>query len=150
MRGAAVVPLALLIAHGLAAQTPSARAIGLEARVDGIVASRATAAHAGLGLTRRVARHLEMQLVGAAGVTGRDGSDEATASGRADLLARFAPLPDDPDRWTAYAAGGVSALMEHGARGRAVLAVLVGARGRRAFVELGLGGGLRVASGVRF
>ena len=149
MRGAAVVALTLLVARGSAAQS-SARPIGVEARLDGIVASRATTTHAGLGLTKRTARHLEMQLVVGAGVTMRDGSDDASASGRADLLARFAPVPDNPNQWTAYASGGVSALMERGARGRAVLALVVGARGRRAFVEAGLGGGLRLGSGVRF
>ena len=150
MRGAAVVTLALLIARGSAAQAPGTRSLGLEARLDGIVASRATAAHAGLGLTRHAARHLEMQLVGAGGVTVRDGSDDASASGRADLLARFAPAPDDPNRWSAYASAGVSALMERGERGRAVLAVLIGARNRRLFFEAGLGGGVRLGSGVRF
>jgi hypothetical protein len=149
VRGAAVVALTLVFASGSAAQAPGARSMGFEARLDGIVASRATAAHAGLGLTRRAARHLEMHLVAAIGVTLRDGSDEAT-SGRADLLARFAPVPDDPTRWSAYAGGGVSALMEHGARGRAVLALVIGARNRRLFVEAGLGGGLRLGSGVRF
>jgi hypothetical protein len=150
VRGAAVITLALLIADSSPAQTPSARSTGLEVRLDGIVASRATAAHAGLGLTRRAARHLEMQLVGAAGVTVRDGSEDASASGRADLLARFAPAPDDPNRWSAYAGGGVSALMERGMRGRAVLALLVGARNRRLFFEAGLGGGVRLGSGIRF
>ena len=150
MRGAAVIILTLLVARSSAAQAPGTRSAGLEVRLDGIVASRATAAHAGLGLTRRAARHLEVQLVGAGGVTVRDGSDDTNASGRADLLARFAPLPDDPTRWGAYAGGGISALMERGARGRAVLALVIGARNRRLFVEAGLGGGVRLGSGVRF
>ena len=150
MRGAAVIILTLLVARSLAAQAPGTRSVGFEVRLDGIVASRATAAHAGLGLTRGVVRHLEMQLVGAGGVTVRDGSDDTNTSGRADLLARFAPLPDDPTRWSAYAGGGISALMERGARGRAVMALVIGARNRRLFVEAGLGGGVRLWSGLRF
>ena len=125
--------------------------MGLEARLDGIVASRATAAHAGLGLTRRAARHLEMQLVGgrsasrcATAPTTRTPPDAPTSSPASRRV------PDDPTQWSAYAGGGVSALMERGARGRAVLALVIGARNRRLFVEAGLGGGLRLGSGVRF
>lgn len=150
MRAAAVVALGLLAARVLPAQAPSAPAVALEARVDAIVASRVTTTHLGLGLTRRTSRNLELSLTIGGGVTVRDERDDATASARADVLARFAPLPVRPDQWSAYAAGGVSALVERGAHGRAVLALVVGARGRRAFVEAGLGGGLRVGAGVRF
>jgi hypothetical protein len=141
--------LAILVARTSTAQVPSARPVALEARLDGIVASRATTTHAGLGLTRPASRNFELEVVVGGGVTMRDERDDARASARADILARFAPLPADRNRWGAYAAGGVSALVERGARGRAVLALLVGARRRRGFVEAGLGGGLRVGVGLR-
>lgn len=79
----------------------------------------------------------------------REATDDDRASARADVLARFAP-PLAGNSWGAYASGGVSGLFERGARGRAVLVLLVGARGRRAFIEGGLGGGARVGGGVRF
>jgi hypothetical protein len=80
----------------------------------------------------------------------RDAQDDASASARADVVARFAPSPANRNAWGAYASGGVSGLFERGARGRAVLVLLAGARGRRAFIEGGLGGGARLGGGVRF
>jgi hypothetical protein len=150
VRGAALVALALLVARISTAQAPSARPLSFEARLDGILASRITTTHLGLGLTKAALRNLELSVAIGGGVTLRDERDDANASARADVLARFAPPPANPNRWSAYAAGGVSALVERGTRGRAVLALVIGARGRRAFVEAGLGGGLRVGGGVRF
>lgn len=150
MRGAVVVAFALFIARVSTAQAPSARSVAFEARLDGILANRVTTTHVGLGVARAATRSVELQVVVGGGITTRGGQDDANASARADILARFAPLPADRNRWGAYAAGGVSALVERGTRGRAVLALLVGARGRRSFVEVGLGGGLRLGAGVRF
>jgi hypothetical protein len=149
VRGAVVVALALFIARVSTAQAPSARSVAFEARVDGILASRVTTTHVGLGVARAATRSVELQVVVGGGITTRGGQDGASASARADILARFAPLPADRNRWGAYAAGGVSALVERGTHGRAVLALLVGARGRRSFVEVGLGGGFRIGGGVR-
>ena len=149
MRGAALGALAVLVARSSTAQVPSA-GVSFEARLDGIVASAVTTTHVGLGLTRHASRNLEVHVVVAGGVTMRDGRDDATASARGDVLARFAPRPANRNQWGAYAAAGVSAFVERGARGHAVLALMVGARGRRAFVEAGLGGGLRLGAGVRF
>ena len=150
MRGAALVAVALLVARVASAQAPRAPAVAFEARVDAIVASRGTTTHLGLGLTRTASRNLELSLAVGGGVSVRDDQDDVRPSARADVLARFAPLPDNRNQWSAYAAGGVSALLERGARGRAVLALVVGARGRRTFLEAGLGGGLRLGAGVRF
>jgi hypothetical protein len=44
----------------------------------------------------------------------------------------------------------VGGLFERGATGKAVLVLLAGVRGRRAFVEVGLGGGVRLGAGLRF
>ena len=145
------IALALVVARAADSQARSA----LEVRVDGIAASRANSVHLGVGATRVVSRNLELQLVLGAGSAFREGSSDNVAAGRGDLLARFAPLPTDPQRWSAYVAGGLSALVERGTRGRAVLALLVGIEGGRAretrsFVELGVGGGLRLGAGVRF
>jgi hypothetical protein len=146
-----VIGLALLSARTAEAQKRGA----LEVRVDAIAARHVTHAHLGLGATRIVSRNLEVQLVVAGGTALRGASNGDDASGRADLLARFAPLPADGQRWSAYVAGGLSTLVERGTHGRAVLALLVGMEGGRAretrtFVELGLGGGLRAGAGVRF
>jgi hypothetical protein len=117
--------------------------------VDGILARHVATTHIGLGVTRRTSRNLELQLVAGGGVTFRD-DDDSRRSARADVLARFAPAPVSPSAWGAYASAGVGALVERGARGRAVLVLLVGVRGRRAFFEAGLGGGLRLGLGARF
>jgi hypothetical protein len=147
---ASVAALALLIAPVVAAQTPAARPLTFETRIDGIFGRRVTTTHVGLGVTRRASRSFDIQAVVGGGFTIRDETNDATASARADVLARFAPQPVSRNRWSAYAAGGVSALVERHARGRAVLALLVGASWRRAFVEAGLGGGVRVGAGLRF
>jgi hypothetical protein len=144
------VALTLLFASVAAAQTPTARPLTFETRVDGIFGRSITTTHVGLGVTRRASRSFDVQAIVAGGLTMRDDTDDATASARADVLARFAPRPIGPNQWSAYAAGGVSTLVERRARGRAVLALLVGARWRRTFVEAGLGGGLRVGAGIRF
>lgn len=146
-----VIALTLVSARFAESQKRSA----LEVRVDAIAATRVTNVHLGIGATRVVSRNLEIQLVIAGGTAFRRALSGDAAAGRADLLARFAPLPADRQRWSAYVAGGLSALVERGTSGRAVLALLVGMEGGRAretrnFVELGVGGGLRVGAGVRF
>ncbi|MGQ0713875.1 MAG: hypothetical protein ACT4PJ_09085 [Gemmatimonadaceae bacterium] len=147
---------AMLLGAALITQTAEAQSSNaLEVRADAIVASRVTNAHVGIGGTHVMSRNLELQLVLGGGVAVREGVDENALSGRGDLLARFAPMPDDGRSWSAYVAGGVSTMLERGARGRAVLALLVGVEGgragaRRGFFELGLGGGLRAGAGVRF
>jgi hypothetical protein len=146
-----VIALMLVVVRAAESQKRSA----LEVRVDGIAASRVTTLHLGVGGTRVLSRNLEVQLVMGGGTAFREGSSDNALAGRADLLARFAPLPADGQRWSAYVAGGLSGLVERGASGRAVLALLVGMEGGRAretrrFVELGVGGGLRVGAGVRF
>src|SRR5919106_2736221 len=87
----AVIALTLLAARAAESQARSA----LEVRVDGIAASRVTTVHLGVGGTRVVSRNLEVQIVIGAGSAFRDGSSDDAAAGRADLLARFAPIPGD-------------------------------------------------------
>ncbi|HEY7408890.1 MAG TPA: hypothetical protein VH638_11545 [Gemmatimonadaceae bacterium] len=149
MRGALLVALAILAPRAATAQVAT-RSLAIEARADGIVARRATATHIGMGVARQASRNLEMALVLAGGVTTRDELDDPRASGRADVLARFAPAPASATAWSAYASAGVGGLFERGATGKAVLVLLAGVRGRRAFVEVGLGGGVRLGAGLRF
>jgi hypothetical protein len=146
-----VIALTLLAVRTAESQKQSA----LEVRVDGIASSHVTTVYVGLGGTRVVSRNLEVQLVIGGGTAFREASSGNAPAGRADLLARFAPLPSDRQRWSAYLAGGLSALVERGTSGRAVLALLVGMEGGRAretrsFLELGVGGGFRLGAGVRF
>ncbi|HET6701214.1 MAG TPA: hypothetical protein VFH14_05400 [Gemmatimonadaceae bacterium] len=148
MRGALLVALAILAPRAATAQVAT-RPLAVEARADGIFARRATATHVGVGLARRASRNLEMALVLAGGITTRDELDDPRASARADVLGRFAPAPASPTAWTAYASVGVGGLFERGTTGRAVLVLLAGVRGQRAFVEAGLGGGLRLGAGLR-
>ncbi len=116
--------------------------------MDGILARHETVTHIGLGLTRPMSRNLDVQLVVAAGATVRE-DDDPRASGRADLLARFAPAPVSANAWSAYASAGAGALVERDVTGRAVLVVLLGIRKGDGFFEAGLGGGVRLGIGVK-
>jgi hypothetical protein len=149
VKAALAVALALLAAPVAVAQG-GPRTPAVELRFDGIFPRGAVTTQAGLGVARALTRNVGVQLVIAGGITRRDDVDDPRASARSDLLARFAPPPSRPGAWSAYASAGVSALFERERTGRAVLALLVGARGRRAFVEGGLGGGLRLGGGVLF
>ena len=146
MRGA-IVAIALLLPAAVVAQTP-ARSSAFELRMDGILARRATMTHIGLGVTRPMSRNVQLQLVVGAGATVREDNDPR-ASGRADLLARFAPPPAGASAWGAYASAGVGALVEREVEGRAVLVLLLGVRKGDVFFEAGLGGGVRLGIGVR-
>lgn len=116
--------------------------------MDGILARRATATQVGVGVARPMSRNIDLQLVVGAGATvGED--EDPRASGRADILARFAPAPASSNAWSAYASAGASTLVERDAQGRAVLVVLLGVRKGDGFFEAGLGGGVRLGIGVR-
>jgi hypothetical protein len=146
VRGA-IVGIALLWAPAAAAQA-GGRSSAFELRMDGIIARQATVTHIGLGLTRSMSRNLDVQLVVGAGATVRE-DDDPRASGRADLLARFAPASASANAWGVYASGGASALVERDAKGRAVLVLLLGIRKGDGFFEAGLGGGVRLGIGVK-
>jgi hypothetical protein len=148
VRGAIVLAFAVIVTRTVAAQAP-ARSNALDLRMDGIFTKRAAATHLGLGVARRISRNVGAQLVIGAGAT-RSDDDDTRGSGRADVLARFAPVPTTANVWAAYANAGVGALVQRESKGRAVLVVLVGVQKRGGFVEAGLGGGLRVGAGVRF
>lgn len=75
--------------------------------------------------------------------------------GRAEALAQFYVTPYQRSGWGVYAAGGLAYEVQERERGVARLAVALGAErapaGPRSLsVEVGLGGGWRVAVGVRW
>ncbi len=123
-------------------------------RVD-VLRSDRTLAQAGGELGVDAGRSLRLALVGAAGVARRAGSDRA--SGRVEITTRFLLDPDARHRWGAYAVAGGGALYD-GARWRGILSLSVGMEhrvasgggGPRPFVELGLGGGVRLGGGLRW
>lgn len=75
--------------------------------------------------------------------------------GRAEALAQFHVTPYQRMGWGVYAAGGVAYEVQERTRGVARLILTLGAEvapaGPRSFyVEAGLGGGWRLAAGVRW
>ena len=147
MRGAIVVAFAVILARTVAAQ--AARSTAFDIRADGIITEGEGTAHLGFGVARRVSRNVGMQVVLGAGAT-MSGDGYTLGSGRADVLARFAPAPGSANDWAAYANAGVGAIVYRKSKGSGVLVVLLGVQKRRGFVEAGLGGGFRVGGGVRF
>jgi hypothetical protein len=150
LAGAAALSLSLAAPAPVRAQDESPR-VQPEARLD-VLAARATALHAGLGLTIRAGRYARLSLVGAGGPAFRGG--EARAGGRADLLARIVLDPEFDTRWSPYAAAGASVRRDAGAPWRELLVLLLGLEGPRGragvpFLEAGYGGGLRLGLGLR-
>lgn len=148
MRAAIVVALVVIGTRPAAAQAP-ARSTALDVRIDGIITEGAATTHLGVGVARRMSRNVGMQVVIGAGAT-TSGDGDTLGSGRADVLARFAPAPANANAWAAYASAGAGAIVRRESKGSAVLVVLLGVQKRRGFVEGGLGGGVRVGAGVRF
>jgi len=134
------------------AQTPT-QAFQSEVRVDGIVA-RSSGVEAAYGLSIPAGIYVRPGLVAGVGV-GRHGVES-----RADLISRFSLDPFRQSRWTPYLGAGLSGRFRPTADGgaKAFLLVFTGIEGplpggRAAgwvpAVELGLGGGARVALVLR-
>lgn len=141
--------LCLLFANGGEAQTTSAASNGLapEVRVDAIVA-RETAVHAGVGFASRLSTYVRAGIVGAAGLSG------GSPSGRVDAVARFLLDPFRESRWGPYGGGGLSVRFDDGRGTRGYMLIFFGAEGPldRGFspaIEVGLGGGARLAVVLR-
>lgn len=151
----------------LAPRVPSVRAPDrgavVEARLELIAAGGSTVQGGGAALWP-VSPYLSLGALAAAGVTrGREASAGDLAarasrpSGRGELLARFTPDPWSDARWRPYGQASVGVLAVHGGgRGRALVAAAVGvervprgATGLRPALEVGVGGGLRVALALR-
>jgi hypothetical protein len=130
------------------AQIPT-QAFQSEVRVDGLVA-RSSAVEAAYGFSIPAGIYLRPGLVGGVGV-GRHGLES-----RADLISRFSLDPFRQSRWSPYLGAGLSGRFRPIADGgaKAFLLIFLGIEGplpsgRAAgwvpAVELGLGGGARVA-----
>lgn len=128
------------------------QAFQAEGRIDGIFSDN-TAVHAGYGMSVPLGLYVRGGLVLGAG-PGRYGLE-----GRSDLIGRFSFDPFRQSRWAPYGGGGLSARYNSTADGRAkgYLLVFLGlegplpgrTKGWVPAVEVGLGGGARVAVMVR-
>ncbi len=123
---------------------PVVRADAFLARVD--------AFHAGAGLTREVGSYVRLDGVLGAGVA-RAG-DATAASGRVEVVGRFLLDPFRQSRWGFYGGGGLIGRLDDGDDVRGYFTLVLGAElpgsGRvRPALEVGIGGGTRVALVVR-
>lgn len=143
----AVAPIAIAI--GQVPELP----VQIEGRLDGIFA-RTPGIEAGLGFTVPSGIYVRSGLVAGVGA-GRHGVE-----GRTDFVSRFSLDPFRQSRWAPYAGGGVSGRyrseLDGGSRG--YLMILLGVEGPLPLgrtegwvpaVEVGLGGGARVAVVIR-
>src|SRR5688500_17381914 len=120
-------------------------------RVDAFLA-RADAVHAGAGVTRDLGSYVRLDYVLAAGAARAGG--ETVASARAEGVARFLLDPFRQSRWGFYGGGGLVARLDGGDDLRGYVTLLFGAElpdeGRMLeAIELGIGGGMRIALVVR-
>ena len=86
-------------------------------------------------------------------VLGAVGSEAGSVAGRGEIMAIFHLNPYRRTGWSAYGGGGVAVTVRNGAEGGYILALL-GLESRPAgttgwFVEVGVGGGVRAAAGIR-
>ena len=156
--------LCLAIALGIAVHPGHASAqrqvvrVSPELRGDVILGDRA-AVHLGAGIQIPLGIYMRLGLTGAAGRRLEGSSSRlpgrSSASGRADILARFLL---DPFRQTAYGlslGGGLGVRIESGERVRPVLLVAVDLEGRRSSgglvpaFQAGLGDGVRLGVVMR-
>lgn len=120
-------------------------------RADALLSSEASGQLAG-GLTFRLSRYVRLDLTAGGGIGERpDGG--TGAEGRGDVIVRFLLDPEFTRRWSGYGGGGVSVRAADGGT-RELLLLALGLEGPRwggavPFMELGLGGGVRVGFGVR-
>ena len=143
---------ALLCAIGTPARAQSQGSMYPEIRVDGML-SRGSAIQAGVGEEIPLGYYVRLGLIGAAGLTRRDG---ATAhSERVDLVARYLldPFRETPDALSL--GGGMSFVADPGRRLRPYLVVVADVEGKRRgswspALQLGLGGGARIGLVLRY
>jgi hypothetical protein len=138
--------LALLTLLARAGDAQYRRATELSAGGLGALASRPFAG-AGLGLARRWG-----QLRPA--LTAAGGSWDGRAALRIELTAQYLVNPGATSGATLYAAFGVAGQFAEGTQGRAYLAAWLGlesaGRSGGPYAELGVGGGVRLAAGLRW
>jgi len=122
-----------------------------EARLD-VITGRSTSAQLGVAVTLGGAAYTRVALSAAAGRAWKHG--ESRGSARIDGVGRFHLDPTRASPWGLYFAGGVSGQYDGFERWRALLTTAIGlelpSRGKGVLaVELGLGGGVRVALALR-
>lgn len=150
--GRRLIALAVLLAIAIPQRaTRSQRAVQAEARADAFFA-RSTAVHIGAAFSIPASRSIRLALGGGIGAVMSDDADHT--SGRVEGLVRFVIDPYYQQRWAPYAVAGMSARYDRQEDWRGVVFLLAGVEGpRRAgfmpFLEAGLGGGTRVAAGLR-
>ena len=123
----------------------------MEGRLDGF-AGAVDVVHAGLGVAAELGTYFRLAGMFGAGVAGV--ADETVASGRAEIVGRFVLDPLRQARWGLYGSTGLVARHEDGPGTRAFVTIVVGVElptSSRTVpaVELGMGGGVRVALVVR-
>ena len=139
------VALSPAVSQGQVPQQP----VQIEGRVDAIFA-RSAGVEAGLGITVPGGVYVRSGLIAGLGA-GRHGVE-----GRTDFVARFSLDPFRQSRWAPYGGGGISGRYRSELDGgsHAYLLILLGVEGPLPLgkqsgwvpaVELGLGGGARVA-----
>ena len=157
---AAALLVALVVATPVAIEaqaSPGGRQAGgasrvrTEARADAFIA-RIDALHAGVGFAADLGTYFRLASIIGIGAADVDG--ETVASGRAEILGRFALDPFRQARWGVYGATGVVARYEDGPGTRGYLTLLLGVelpseRPAVTAVELGIGGGVRLGVAVR-
>ena len=128
-----------------------------EVRAD-YIGPRPHTVQLGAGLNLPVGPYLRVGVIGGGGVGWRDG--RSGASGRADVIGRFALDPFREHRWGLSAGGGLSVRYDaieassSSHRWRALVAVVVDLEGPQAgsvapALQLGLGGGVRAGVVLR-
>lgn len=134
----------------LAAQE-GGRGLQPHVRADALLA-RESAAHLAVGVSTPLARYVRLDLAAGGGVLeAEDGGTRGEV--RADLLGRFVLDPEFTRRWTMYGGAGIG-VRAAGGDTRELLLVALGAEGPRwggvvPFLEIGLGGGVRLGIGAR-
>ena len=146
---------ALVTADALAAQAPArAAAPGVvpEARLD-LAFGRSGGAFGGVGLFGDAGLYTRVGVVVDVGAGRAPGGGTATGA-RVEALARFHLDPQRASARGVYAGGGLAAAVQQRAAPRYGLVALLGVEGRprggaAPAVEVGLGGGIRVAAVLR-
>ena len=121
-----------------------------ELRIES-VASVSAAVMAGAGLNVPAGSYVRIAPMVAAGREVRSGGRQVA---RAEVVARFLADPFHETRWGLYGGGGIAALWTQGEEGRGALVLVAGIDfpGRTAWrpvLEVGIGGGVRIALALR-
>jgi len=142
------VTLAILICISGRSLAQDTAPITGELRLDAFAGGREapTAAHAGVGVARRIGTYAQLALIAGAGPS------EDGLSGRVETAARFHLDPFRQHRWGPYAGAGAGVFW--GESSEPFLLILLGVEGRQRrgwapALEVGLSRGVRVGVALR-